>query len=189
MKVCTVCRRSKPLAEFGSNGNGYPKSYCKTCDNTKRCERLKRQGLWSGPAANERSRSRYAKRAGYLSLYQKIRRANPKHRARYIVTDCRRSDKKRGRSNDMTIAFVQMLIRQGCTYCGRDDLMMTLDRIDNSVGHITSNVVASCVRCNYIRRDMPYEAWLVITGGIKKASDQGLFGDWASGPRRNTNGA
>jgi len=55
---------------------------------------------------------------------------------------------------------------------------MTLDRIDNDKGHTQDNVVPACIRCNYARRSMPYEAWLVVAKGMREAREQGLFGDW-----------
>jgi hypothetical protein len=55
---------------------------------------------------------------------------------------------------------------------------MTLDRVDNSIGHIKSNVVPACTRCNYTRRDMPYEAWLLIAKSMRKAREAGMFDNW-----------
>lgn len=55
---------------------------------------------------------------------------------------------------------------------------MTLDRIDNTIGHVQTNVVAACVRCNYMRRDMPYAAWTRLVPLIKQLREEGLFGAW-----------
>lgn len=55
---------------------------------------------------------------------------------------------------------------------------MTMDRIDNSLGHLMSNVLPACIRCNYLRRDVPFEAWMVIVPSVKKAVEEGLFGTW-----------
>ena len=57
-----------------------------------------------------------------------------------------------------------VLSKMKCYYC-REDMMLvyenvrepkqwTLDRIDNSIGHITDNVVISCLSCNLKRRTM-----------------------------------
>lgn len=59
---------------------------------------------------------------------------------------------------------------------------MTLDRIDNSLGHLQSNVLPSCERCNMVRRDMPFPAWLVVSKGMKEAYESGLFEGWVGGP-------
>ena len=57
-----------------------------------------------------------------------------------------------------------VLSKMKCYYCTEDMLLVyenvrepkqwTLDRIDNSKGHITENVVISCLDCNLKRRTM-----------------------------------
>jgi len=61
---------------------------------------------------------------------------------------------------------------------------MTLDRKDNDVGHVKDNVVPACVRCNYTRGDMPFDAWLVVAAGMRQAREKGLFGDWRPGRKQ-----
>ena len=57
-----------------------------------------------------------------------------------------------------------VLSKMKCYYCMEDMLLVyenvrepkqwTLDRIDNSIGHHTDNVVISCLDCNLKRRTM-----------------------------------
>jgi hypothetical protein len=57
-----------------------------------------------------------------------------------------------------------VLSKMKCYYCMEDMLLIyenvreakqwTLDRIDNSIGHYTDNVVISCLSCNLKRRTM-----------------------------------
>ena len=103
---------------------------------------------------------------------------------RWICVESRSSDRKRRRANDMTRPFIRELIKDGCLYCGETTLRMTLDRIDNTQGHIKTNVVPACVRCNLLRRDMPYAAWLILVPNVKQAREQGAFGAWIPGPHR-----
>lgn len=103
--------------------------------------------------------------------------------ARFILRDARRSDTLRGRTCDLTKEQIEMLIAGGCRYCGETELRMTLDRIDNAKGHTSENVVAACIRCNYARRDMPYEAWLCLIAGLKRARELGLFKGWTGRAR------
>jgi hypothetical protein len=42
-------------------------------------------------------------------------------------------------------------------YTSRDPKQWTLDRIDNTMGHNTSNVVISCLECNLKRRNISVE--------------------------------
>lgn len=46
------------------------------------------------------------------------------------------------------------------------------------MGHIMVNVVPACIRCNYARGTMPFTAWVLLTDGLKKAREEGLFGTW-----------
>ena len=54
---------------------------------------------------------------------------------------------------DMTTAEILALIVQPCVHCGTTDLPRGLDRIDNSLPHIKSNVAPSCAPCNFARGD------------------------------------
>ena len=56
-----------------------------------------------------------------------------------------------------------VLSKMKCYYCNENMLLVyenvrepkqTLDRIDNNKGHITENVVISCLDCNLKRRTM-----------------------------------
>lgn len=58
-------------------------------------------------------------------------------------------DKLKGRVCDIDALFVFSLRRKPCEYCGRTST--GADRIDNNIGHIKSNCVPCCVRCNWVR--------------------------------------
>ena len=105
-------------------------------------------------------------------------RKSPEQRAKYLVYDCRQSDKKKGRECDLTIDAVKALIDQPCHYCEDIVLLRTLDRVDNSKGHTLDNVLPSCIRCNMIRGSIPFAAWEAMVPGVKAAFEQGLFGEW-----------
>jgi hypothetical protein len=45
-------------------------------------------------------------------------------------------------------------------YVARDPKQWTLDRIDNRIGHNTSNVLISCLACNLKRRNRTVEKFL-----------------------------
>lgn len=108
-------------------------------------------------------------------------------RARWLLVDVKRWDRKQGLVGDLDKEFVEAAVETACTYCGETELMMTLDRIDNSIGHLKSNVVPACLRCNYLRRDMPYTAWYALLPAIRAAREAGLFGTW-TGAAHNRNG-
>ncbi len=103
--------------------------------------------------------------------------------ARFILREARRSDTLRGQTCDLMKQEIELLISRGCDYCGEKDLRMTLDRIDNSKGHTRDNVVPAYIRCNYARRNMPYEAWLCLIGGMRRARELDLFKGWTGRTR------
>jgi hypothetical protein len=108
-------------------------------------------------------------------------RINRPHLA--IMADCKKFDKKHGFCEfDLDSEFVLSLISTGCHYCGETKLRMTLDRIDNAAGHTRTNVLPCCLRCNYIRGSMPFDAWMELVPAIRKAKELGLFGTWRSTP-------
>ena len=105
----------------------------------------------------------------------------PAHRAKWIMYDSRKDDHKKGRKNNLSKEYIENLISRGCSYCGipASGSKMTLDRINNTKGHIKSNVVPSCDDCNRIRGTLPYEAWLLLARGMRKARKLGLLKGWA----------
>lgn len=130
-----------------------------------------------------------SKPATYYSRHREHIRSKAKHRRRSdvawaILADSRKADRKKGHSNDLDLEFVGHAISQPCSYCGETSLRMTLDRVDNAVGHTRDNVVPSCERCNFARRDMPYSAWLCVSVAMRQAREEGLFGDWVGGIHR-----
>ena len=68
-----------------------------------------------------------------------------------------------------------------CLYCSipiktqytvRDPEQWTLDRIDNTMGHNTYNVVISCLSCNLKRRNRTVQNFLYTKQMIIKKMDQ-----------------
>lgn len=170
MRTCRKCDTEKPESEFYTNGK-YRRRSCKTCDNEAR--RKRPQPNYSNEAME--------KRRGYWKRYllrQKQERKDGVNTEYYIWRDSRSSDRKAGRDNDLTKEFISEQISKCCIYCGETTIRMTLDRIDNDVGHTMSNVVQSCIRCNYVRGNMPYEAFVVVARGMRRARKKGLFGTW-----------
>src|ERR1041385_3112550 len=99
----------------------------------------------------------------------------------YMCKDYKYKDKKAGFAGfDLTKEIIKELIKDGCDYCGESPtkIRMTLDRIDNTKGHISSNVIPACYRCNVMRGTMPYKAWLELVPTIRSVREKGLFDDW-----------
>lgn len=100
-------------------------------------------------------------------------------RARAIFADSRKSDKLKGRSSDgLTVELIRSLIGSGCHYCGDLSRKMTIDRIENSKGHSSDNILPSCIVCNLVRGSMPYGAFVLLVPGLKQAFASGLLNGW-----------
>ena len=179
-KKCTACELVKPLTKFGSRvqkGIRYPATRCYSCRNAIR--RAKGQISPSDKACSIRKNEKSKEdRAANLDV--------PK----LIYWDSRGSDRRKERENDLDIAFIKSLVTKPCAYCGEqpDNTRMTLDRIDNSIGHIKTNVIQACHRCNHIKSDMPKYAWDIIAPSIKQAREVGAFEEWRKTRPRPTGG-
>lgn len=185
--ACGRCSLSEPLVRFTQRiveGRKYPRHLCTECNNAYLRESKIKTG-YMGSDAWKRSRE---KAQAVYSAKKSAQRKSGTNRAKFIWTDSRGSDTKFKRDNDLSVDFIASLISGKCSYCGTKEIRMSLDRIDNSLGHLKSNVVASCIQCNYLRRDMPFEAWKLLFPGLRKARKQGLLTNWKSGPRKNHQG-
>lgn len=179
VRICKTCNESKNINDFrmrkGSKFSGekrWRSWKCKKCTYKDSIECYKR--LY-GKDPNQKTRNQR-----YQVKIKKARRIDIRGPivAREIVYNSRKNDKNNGLTNNMTTLFVEAFIEKPCCYCGENNIKMTLDRINNDLGHIESNVVASCIRCNNIRRDMPYNTWLYLVPKIKEAKELGLFNNW-----------
>jgi hypothetical protein len=167
MPRCVLCGDTKDgdhFAKYTRKRVIKRRNYCLSCHN-KRSKRLEPAG---DPATQRKWRERDHRRS-----------TDPAMR---ILRDSRKSDRKKQKDNDLTLETVRALISRGCEYCGEHHLRMTLDRVDNNLGHKIGNVKPACIRCNYLRGSMPFGAWLHLLPGIRKARKLGLFGSWRSQP-------
>lgn len=162
-KICSQCEQTKPTAEFNIRVSG---GHCCLCYECIICQK-KHVANPTGPHQKEKESQR-----------RKINRRDPQLRAKHIVLDSKASDRRHNRTCDIDIPFVEHLITNGCFYCGNTDGQMTLDRIDNEVGHMRTNVNPACYRCNKMRGNMPYEAWTALIPSIRMVAQKGLFGSW-----------
>lgn len=162
--ICRVCELPKDPSQM-KKSYGKPCKICCECDGKKRADNYKKT-----PKSKARRDRILAKRKEW--------RKNGVNVDQSILTQSRSNDKRKGRDNDLTREFIRTEIIKCCTYCGDMTSRMTLDRIDNSIGHIQTNVVPACLRCNYVRRDIPFEAWLIIAPAVKEARERGAFGTW-----------
>lgn len=157
---CYLCDKTHPAtAEFFPRdknrklGLGYQ---CRPCARAKIADRDKlRANRWSKSSPTQR-----------VSL-QKDLDAGGWRTAR--VAGYRLFDEKKGFVCDLTPRWFRENIQHAaCHYCHRTDVRMGCDRIDNSKGHTTTNVVPCCKECNFARGDrFTYEEALILGATIR----------------------
>lgn len=183
MRCCNYCNKNLPESHFQKTPEGYFRRRCKPCDWKAIKERANRDECYAAKLKLKCKKSNKQK-----NEKSKIERAAGLKTEKYILEDSRKSDRRKGFKNDLDNEFIKETISCGCSYCGTTELRMTLDRIDNDKGHLKSNVVPSCIRCNYIRRNMPYQAWMWIVPSIRSAVLHGLLDGWTNYGCGNRNG-
>ncbi len=67
-----------------------------------------------------------------------------------------RQAKTRNLTFRITLEEFERLISQPCHYCGiyGQDGFVGLDRVDNRIGYLKSNIVPACPECNFAKRVM-----------------------------------
>jgi hypothetical protein len=70
-----------------------------------------------------------------------------------LLTACRKIDRRRGTANDLELEFIQAhIVGKPCYYCGSNQ-STGVDRKDNTLGYLKSNVLPCCTSCNLLRGD------------------------------------
>lgn len=179
-KKCNECLEVKELTEFytkgqSATGSHYWEPSCKVCSRIRSNNRQKGKVFTS---------EQKKKKSISSSAWAKRTRSNPDTRHVILWKEYRNVDRKRDMENDLSKEIIEEMIRHPCCYCGEDGTNMTLDRIDNGLGHCVGNVNTSCLRCNLVRGDMPYDAWMNIAPVMKETRTKGLFAGWQP-KRRN----
>jgi hypothetical protein len=106
----------------------------------------------------------------FLDKQNNYNRNSKLGRAHYLASRYRSSDRYYNRENNVTPNFILNEVLNGrCIYCNEDNWRcLGLDRIDNSKGHVTDNVVCCCGNCNIKRGRKPFASFYRTMQGQKK---------------------
>ena len=92
--------------------------------------------------------------------YAKNRESTTKKNAEWRKTslkgrymNCRIAAVKRNKEFNITIEQFNIETLKPCTYCGTISDRRGLDRVDNNLGYIPTNVTSCCWRCNWMKMD------------------------------------
>lgn len=89
----------------------------------------------------------------------------------------KRSDKKKGLENNLTLDQTKIIISAPCYYCGKPNAG-GVERIDCSLGHVIGNCIPACKECNLLLVDLPFDAKLLLRDGLRQIRERGLFDKW-----------
>lgn len=136
---CHVEKESTPENFKMGNKAKFPavSEVCRECENKAARERHERQK--NDPAYQKRRKAAQAKH-------------RVKNRAAMILRNYQAIDSRKGQPCDLTLADVERITSNPCTYCGDTD-RIGLDRIDNNAGHTVENSLPCCPDCNVARGD------------------------------------
>ena len=134
---CRVCKSVKPIEEFAKRGMKYTNT-CMDC-------------------SNERATKDYCEHA--TRKHDCVDCIDIIHRRVLMILKSKYQDKVKNRENDLTYHNVKELLLNSCdlcAYCGNDlqhisrnkSNYSSIERMDNSKGHIISNCLITCLLCN-----------------------------------------
>ena len=176
--ICEHGRRRSDCKECGGTSiceHGRQRSHCKECEGGSICEHGRMRNTCKecgGSSICEHGRRRYeCKECGGASICEHGRQKrqckdcmNDEEKIEFIqktmISHSREKDKKHNRYNaDHFIdkPFLESLFEdsQNCHYCNVDftynkrcNTLVTIERLNNSIGHIKSNCVLACLNCN-----------------------------------------
>ena len=116
---------------------------------------------WRAPWSSVKNGSWCPVCAGKKSLSEKHKQATSK------LYQHKRWDASKGYACDIEIDDLLFALSSLCTYCGNE--ASNFDRMDSNIGHVKSNVVPCCGRCNKVKNNLiPYEIMLDVGEVFKK---------------------
>ncbi len=164
LRICKVCKEQKQLnLEFNyHSGTRCYSGYCKDCANKRR--NLKYAGLPLPPEYDILKKIPKKRIVFENKPYRKTHYYNRKR------IDYKAQDRKKGYISDLTSEFIQKSFESPCVYCGFPAI--TLDRIDNNLGHTIANCVPACYECNIARNKLfSYEEMIILGKCIKEIKE------------------
>ena len=163
LKTCDPCREKDKISREKTRcEHGREKRFCKECGGTRICEhgRVKsrcRECGGSGFCEHGRIKSTCKE---CMNDEQKIEYIQKK-----MIKSSRESDKKKDRydaNNFIDKPFLEGLFEdsENCHYCSinftyneRIYTFVTIERLNNNIGHTKSNCVLACFKCNFSHQD------------------------------------
>ncbi len=163
-RKCYKCNEIKPLTTeyfYKEKSRTYGFAFlCKVCDKAKG----RKWHPYRSFSPEQKERKRETGRKYSQTQKGKVVR---------VMGSCKSYDRKKGYECDLDFDFVAELINKPCIYCNDTEEVIGCDRIDNSKGHLKSNVVPCCVTCNITRfHNFTFEEMLQLGKCVAKIKKQ-----------------
>ncbi len=149
-RKCTDCKCIFPLDFHNfhrSKNRKFGFEYkCKGCEKKRAViKNIKRRGTQRfKKLTREQKENKYA----HYRAYYKTNIG----RAKALAYSYKKIDRDKGMDNDITWEFIiKDIFDKECFYCRSKEDLLGCDRLDNSIGHVMSNVVPCCRICNTTR--------------------------------------
>ena len=156
LRTCKRClAKSKAYYEAGKCEHGKRKCMCVDCGGGSICEHKRRRALCAdcgGGSMCEHERQRA--HCKQCTDPQKVL-------IEHWMGGSKQADTRRGQETNITREFCTQLITESgnhCCYCAvelqmleRAPNLMTIERIDNRLGHVVGNCRVACYHCNSAR--------------------------------------
>jgi 5-methylcytosine-specific restriction endonuclease McrA len=164
-KNCTKCKKSKSLDEFyNDNRRGKRKPQCKDC-----CDASKAAWRYQNISKDKTTNSVWRQKNA-----DKIFNQNRTGKRRFVSG--RQGAKQRGYTWDLTFEqWIDLVLGHSCHYCGGTlpEAGCGLDRKDNKIGYVISNVVTCCKECNDIKgKHLTYDEMVAVAKFLKQIRNQ-----------------
>lgn len=124
---------------------------CKTCQIV--FEARRKDKVFCSRLCFRRFPENAKKYSDRTNAHIKIHSKEPRRRWQKLTFKCRHEN----RELDLTQEKCEELWKDGCFYCNKDlqdETGCSLDRVDNNVGYIITNVVPCCGNCNKMRNNI-----------------------------------
>jgi hypothetical protein len=79
--------------------------------------------------------------------------------------------KKKNYQCDLSLEYFRELSEKPCAYCGESKLRRGIDRVDNKKGYTKDNSVPCCKLCNFMKKALAVEDFLLHIKKINKHSN------------------
>lgn len=76
---------------------------------------------------------------------------------------------------ELTFEQFMNLWQKPCSYCQESINTIGIDRLDNNIGYVVSNIISCCKVCNYMKREIPFTEFLDRCEKITKFHNKFLF--------------